>query len=219
MRARNTCLKNAESGFTLLELMVALTLLSFLTILLYESARVGINTWRRSGETLRELNHVRIAQAVISRDLQEAYPLYVEDDNKSHIRFDGRSDQLMILTADQSHPGVLTQVSIKLQKKGDGFSLIRKSVLELSSNGIPATTTLLQHVRTVKFTYFGAVEHEEPKWLPAWRDKSMLPELVRVQIQLDGRGRSVSPDWIIAPRLAADATCVLNALTHSCGGL
>lgn len=214
-----TLTSDLDAGFTLLELMVALTLLSFLTLLLYETAHMGIAVWHRSTDALTGLSKVRNAQASISHDLEYSYPRLINDGRGSYITFDGAPDQITMLTADRAQPGVFSQVTIGLNESVDGFSLFRKSVSELSRDKVSNSEKLLEHVQSIKFMYYGALDDQRPVWLSTWKNKASLPQLIRVQIVLRGRSGAPALDWMVSPRLAADVSCILDVVTHTCRGL
>ena len=66
--------RRAEAGFTLLELLVSMTLLALLAIAMFGSLRFGARAWDRSEAHGAGMEQVRLVQQLLRRDLEQAYP-------------------------------------------------------------------------------------------------------------------------------------------------
>src|SRR5579871_2364592 len=91
--------REGELGFTLVELLVALTLFSLLSLALFGSVRAGTQAW--AGVTAhadRNDNSIH-AHDLLRHMIEDAYPLFLSDDpTHGHVDFDGSSSSLSFLT-------------------------------------------------------------------------------------------------------------------------
>ncbi len=220
MRSALSPTTTREAGFTLLELLVAVTLLGLLTIVLYGSLHFGVQVWARSEDALDSTNRIRDVRTMLARDLTHAYPLLVSTDSvHAHIDFDGAADSVTFLAPDEAMPGALDRVQIKLEANAADTDFMRRSTLELSTRSDQRTTVLLRHVKGLSFSYYGLDPGEaQPNWRREWRNKTRLPLLIDIRIgSLEGP-KDVWRELLVAPRLSSDVGCVFDPLTKDCRG-
>lgn len=211
MRAVPTWLRD-ESGFTLLEMLVATTLLGLLSLVLYGALQFGLRSWHRSEELSVESNSVRRVQALLTADLTRAYPEVLRTDpTRRPIDFDGARDRIRYLTPNNGRPGALDRVVLSEQ----ATALTRVASLELGTTARTDSKILLPKVESFEISYFGPNEDDKsPHWQESWHDRETLPSMVRFRARLAG-GQSW-PDLIVAPALSADATCNFDPLIKNC---
>lgn len=207
---------DADEGFTLMELLVALVLLGLLTTLMFGSLRFGVQVWARSDGTISENNALRLAETDVRTDLSDAYPMYKSDGTKPSIAFDGGADAISYLVPSQETPGALARIGLRIDGDNGDLQLSRTEELELATTPAPRRNILLRHLKNVGFSYFGrAAANEPPAWSGSWHEKTRLPSLIKVDLQTkDGHWSQ----WVVAPRIAADVGCVFDPLTKSCRG-
>lgn len=96
-QARPTCHRQ-DAGFTLVELLVALTLLSLLSLVLVGSLRLGIGAWRRGAVHSDWVADTAIVHNHLRRLIAEAYPFYALDGAaRGHVDFEGTPTSLSFL--------------------------------------------------------------------------------------------------------------------------
>jgi general secretion pathway protein J len=205
-----------DSGFTLLELLVSMTLLSFLSLVLYGALSYGVRSWHRAEELSVQSNDVRRVQTALTRELGVAYPEQVTaDPTHMHVDFDGREHAVSFLASDPEHPGALDRVELGLV---DG-ALVRRASLELSSNAKTTSIALLHGVAALDLSYFGSEgDNRDPHWQSSWQGRKSLPLFVRIRARMAAKGASPFPDLTIAPRVTADVGCDFDPLTKNCRG-
>src|ERR1700674_5801628 len=76
-----------EAGFTLVELLVALSLFSLLALVLFGSLRFGLRAWELGTAHADRVEDVMFAQNLLRRLVADAYPLFAFD-NPIHSRLD-----------------------------------------------------------------------------------------------------------------------------------
>lgn len=203
-----------ETGFTLLELLVAVTLLAFLSVGLMAGLRFGTNVWQKSQSKNVDANAMRLAQKALTESLDRAYPkLVVVSPDESHIDFDGIEDRMSFLETAAS--GHIMRDTLGTIAAGKDLVLVMRAGPELG--GAVAEIKLLRHVSAVEFAYFGAAGAEKTSsWHRQWRDQHALPEMIR--IRATSKDTVPWPELILKPRIAADASCVYDAVTKFCRG-
>jgi len=195
-------------GFTLLELLVALTLFAVLSVLLFGALRFGMRATEAGTARLDRSSAVALAEGFLRRELADAQPLEKEADGKRTIAFDGEPGSVSFTAFPPAYlaPGGWHVLRVALDRQGATGRLVvtwRRVRADGDSGTVspPGHAVLLDGVSSVAFGYFGATtEGERPQWHEHWQDASALPALVRLRIAF-GDGKRV-PDLIVSLRAA-----------------
>jgi len=208
------------AGFTLLELMVTLTLLSLLSLLLFGGLRLGARAWDHSEARGAGMDELHVVQNLLRREIEQAYPYYVTTDPvHPTVDFSGTASEIDLLAPAPQAMAAPGRARIAVTALRDG-SLAMRARSELSDSRRDGwSETLLSGLAGVRFSYFGT---DDPRIAPTWRDHwtgaKTLPRLVRIDVRFaKGDGR-MWPDFIVAPRIEADANCVYDYTTQHCTG-
>ena len=196
MRRRVT---DAEAGFTLVELLVALALLVVIAALLVNAivgARQALNVVDQRGTQAS----VPAVQSLLRRLLLEARPnLDAAAPANPDRAFIGASDKLTFVSSfvPQGQYGGLWRYEIAIdasKRAGESSALVLTQQLvrpASSAPGAPFPSVILKEVRALNVRYFGAEDKDTaPQWQDAWRDPYRLPRLVSVDVTFarsDGR--------------------------------
>lgn len=200
-------MNRSDAGFTLLEMLVAVTLLAFLSLALVAGLRFGSNVWQKSEAKNVDTNAIRMAQRTIASAVERIYPKYVSvPAAKGFIDFDGTPTRMTFLST-ASSPHISREVL-----EASGSVLRITASLELGEPNMPVQrTTLLQGLASAEFSYFDGTS-----WRPTWQRQRALPDLVRIHAAIAGTGTVPWPDMILVPRIAADVDCTFDTLTKFC---
>lgn len=213
------------SGFTLLELLIAITLLGFILALLFGGMQLGARSWDagelRSGHTA----HLALVQGFLRRELNQAYPYRWKKKVDTELAFAGESNRLRFVApiAARLGPGGLYLLSIELAASDDGGQLIMKRVIPEHDTGDfkalddaeAEKDVLADKVESVTFAYFGAETKEaEPQWLDKWDNPKVLPYLIRIRVKFSN-GREW-PDLVVPPLIGNDTGCMWDSKTNRC---
>lgn len=162
-----------QAGFTVLELLVGLTLMGLLAVLLATSLRSGLDVAGRV-EARAAGTHSMVAAHRAFQDLVEtAFPLRVADAHGANTRFHGAPSSLDLVGPSRaSQPGGLTGYRLDLSDN-------RMTIIGARGNS--------RHVTELPdgaaLSYFGAPERNQPaRWLADWRDRPTFPLLVRLRV-------------------------------------
>jgi general secretion pathway protein J len=198
-----------SAGFTLLELLVAVSLLALLSVLLFGGLRIGL---RSANAVDRRVDHTaQIAQAYdfMQNVLADARPLPIAADTlQSPIDFSGEPDRLSFVAVPPDDVGLggFQLFRVALDGRGDDRRLVVswQQIKRAGAATEPAMlqpSVLLDGVSSVDFAYFGMADpNRPPEWLNHWTDRLALPQLVRVRLTMADHWRA--PDLVVAPRLA-----------------
>lgn len=221
-----TCQKRERAaGFTLVELLIALTLLGLLTTLIFGGLRLGARAWAKVDDRATEAADQWAVEDVLRRAVTAAYPAFVSADPSDRtIAFDGSADALALLAPlpQAIGSGVTAQMRFLLDGNGRSRSLVLGWRLDLPAavNGAPlpeSQVKLLDHVYSLRFEYFGpAPGGGASVWQSAWSGRSRLPDLVRIHLERDGASPTDWPDLLVEPRAAMNSACLYDPTTFGC---
>lgn len=189
-------------GFTLLEVLVATTLLSVMMVLLMGSLRLGARTWDRGEEQLDQTSQLLVVGSFFRRHLTNAIPWHTPGAQQPELMFSGSRDALEYvgLLPAQIKPGLF-----RFRFFVDGRQ--ERRVLKLSVQPIDVSgeadriddLEVLRDVEEVRFAYLAPhPPGEPPVWLEEWTEDA-LPAAVSIRVRI--RGQEPWPAIVIAPRI------------------
>jgi len=177
-------------GFTLLELIISLTIMSAVIVGVYATLSLGTNASERGEARTLENQRVRAALSLISRQLKSAYPLLLKTEGDTSVYFFGESDELhFIASSNRPEIGGLEKISYFIKEEDGRRSLWMRvsaptmpaDLVEDREGGLSQEAEVLPDIDELVWEYFGAVETEK-KWQDSWSGKEMrkLPQAIRL---------------------------------------
>lgn len=200
--------RSRSGGFTLLELLVALTVFGFLLIALNRGVQTGLGIWndqsRRVNTTWDFDATTRFFRTVLTQIPTSPAVSINPGSPAVAIAFSGKSDELSFVGDLPNGFGLDSPADITLLLSGKRLVVNwRPHRHELAGSSPPPTVSeVLSGVDRLTFAYWGlpAPTAASPAWLAAW-DGPSLPDLVRIRIGFDRNDPRRWPDLIVAPRL------------------
>lgn len=177
---RRIPLKKA-GGFTLVEMLIALSIFGMITAAGVTLLSVSARTQESSDRILAELGEVRRVHALMTGDLVQAAPrLYRDQDGRPQRAFaggGGEEEMLLLFTRrgwDDGAGAAVQRVGYRLS----GGSLERLSFAHVDGGGPATAVHLLSNVRTLRLRY----RDREGAWLDNWApsDGTHLPVAVEL---------------------------------------
>jgi general secretion pathway protein J len=216
-------IRKDDAGFTLLELLVTMTLLGLLSVALVASIRYGTRIWRATAATATSNSTMLTVREQLKELLGKAYPEYVyPTPTTGHILFDGTPDSIDFLAPDSHIAGGLAHVRIAGEQDGTAFALVATAAPELSNAPVPdaARRILLHNLAALEISYYGRDKpnNDQAEWVSEWRGMTVMPDLVRIRLQFAQTSARPWPELIIAPHIQSDISCTFDILTKSCAG-
>ena len=197
--------RGATRGFTLLEILVALTVLGFLMIALVQGVRTGTEFWkaqtRRSAEIAELDPSGRVLRAILTTiPIQPA-----ADGAPIAIGFEGHSDKITLVGELPTGLGISRRVDMTIHLQASliviSWAPHRHEIAQATARA-PAVAELIRGVDRLEFAYWGKASLTSPAaWLPSWDDLA-LPELIRVRVRFRKGDNRHWPDLIVAPELS-----------------
>ncbi|MEM6421957.1 MAG: prepilin-type N-terminal cleavage/methylation domain-containing protein, partial [Pseudomonadota bacterium] len=183
---------NPRTGFTLLELLVAMTLLGLLGVMAAGGVRFGLAAWQRGGETGMAATEARQALKAVRRLIDSArpIPLRLQAGDRPAVLFTGAPDHVTFaapLPAALAPPG---DFLLDLRLSG-GRLMLRAAPLSHARPTLDAGSldaVLIEGLTAVRFRYFGPMPVEDDDeipvmgWQESWAGRTMLPTLVAVDL-------------------------------------
>lgn len=214
-----------QSGFTLLELLIAITLLSVITVIISGALRFGGLVVGASDRSIEHAREVHAIHDLLRLLLSHAYPLPADTETTTPtVAFEGaRTELRFIATVPEIFgDGALHRVAIFLDAGSSGRSLAMSwdPVFDDWSEPIASydrSTTLLTNVERLSIDYYGVFERgRSGQWTGVWRDSSSLPDMIRIAVTLADDEKRAWPSLVVQPRIDVDSGCVFDTVSSGC---
>ena len=200
-----------ERGFTLLELLVAITLLGVLMAALFGALRLGTRVWETGEARLDASAQIQVVQDFLCQQLSQTAPLAEFTGNSQGsetMMFDGAREGLRFVSLLPEHLGAgtnLMELALREPRRGGRPTdlVIRIRPLDLLDDRQTDSDTeervLIENIASLELAYFGSERPDaKPTWWQEWKGQPYLPQLVRMRVDFpDGDGRRW-PELIVA---------------------
>lgn len=215
-----------DDGFSLIELLVSLVILGFLSVMLVEGLRGSNRVWSHLDTTTRATDEVMAAQTILRTSIEELVPLTRFDSNPPYADIFGSSVSLNFygLPPLQQRPTELQQYRLELNDKGE-LVLASQSGLRFRGDLLSDTQhaqnriTLIRNVKNIDISYFATfAANKSGGWMHEWHDHGKLPQLVRIDVTFADGDQRIWPGLLIAPRVTVDTQCIADQRFGLCGG-
>jgi len=207
-----------SSGFTLVEVMVALTILGFIILMVSGTFRLALSSWEKGDSIKEDYQKVRMISQLLSRQMKSAVPykFKTEKTEGDYLAFDGKTHSLRFVSALAMKAKRLEGfVYVVYQFKNEGEKKGRLVLYEqraLNRNFFEddlkedSALTLFDGVSQVRFEYYREANEEKnqrEEWVEEWnaKDEKELPKALRMTVAfLTDKGKEEeSPVTVLAP--------------------
>jgi len=195
-----------DSGFTLMEVLVALTLLALLMTVMLGGLRLGTRVWETTNARIDRGDEVVVLRNFLRQRLEEALPVSAAGSNRSNQPlFLGEPERLRLTSSMPASLGEgLFQLELALSPKPDND---RAGRLILDWQPWPDATLsdvgermILDDVAGIAFAYYtNGSRREEGRWLRTWQDRDLLPDLIRVDLLFPPDDPRIWQPLIVSP--------------------
>jgi len=199
--------RSTSRGFTLVEVMLAITLVSMIMALAYGGFRASIRATTSGEALIEQTNQLRISHQFVRRQLSLAQALIIEQGEEvdRQIRFIGERDYVRFVAP---MPGYLSYggsyvQELRIEPGEDGLALVYYYAMlnSYEPGEIEATDgiVLMESVADGSFRFLGMdPEDQSPYWEEFWEETDTLPLAVSLEMNLD-RGNGLTWPDLIAP--------------------
>ena len=195
------CRRVLNRGFTLVETLVALTLLSLIAMALFAAVRAGLRITEAAERAAAANQDMRVISDLLVGTFTGSVPLTSVEGGKRlpHMKGDATSVALVIEAPARFRPGGLHEVvfeqvgrnqssSLRMTRRLIHPDLLRKGATSITyERAEPDDERTLLDSATVKFSYFGRTQpRADPKWHDEWQGRWGTPLLLRAAIVQNG---------------------------------
>lgn len=200
-----------EAGYTLIELLVSLTLLGLAAVLVTQGFAADRAVLAKIDGRAGAGESVAAAQDLIRDRLEALFAATRYEESGTTVDMDGAADRLDFMAAAPGGPTGRRIETLRLAVAPGG---------ELSFIS-PAgeSTPLLHGVERLELAYFGpGSTGAAPTWRPDWTRQGAPPQAIRVRLDFAEGDRRSWPELIVRPASMVDVACVLDTETALCRG-
>lgn len=187
---RNNLIKK-PMGFTLIEVIIAMTLLSLILVLLFSTIFTANKSWQSTERKITQNDELRLVGHFIQRHISQNIPLLWVDQKEQKLIFEGKTNELRFTSTLPAHRG------------GGGIQLITLKVTETDDvrhldltyrHADPDSSPferdeeaehviLLENINSIEFSYYGREKiDQDPVWRDEWQNNAILPMLISLKI-------------------------------------
>jgi general secretion pathway protein J len=214
-----------QRGFTLLELLIGMTLLGFMLALLFGGFRLASTTWDAVENRMERTSQEEMARALVRRMLTQLQPMRWKKVTNHSIAFIGEAGRIVAIAplSGQAGGSGLRVIELVAEPETDAGKDTVRLVMrqapvlyeaESFSDSLTAAKghTILNGLGSVQFYYFGAEKNEiPPRWQETWTNAEQLPRLVRLRLASPGGGWA---DMTITPMITGG--CIWDLFYNRC---
>lgn len=185
--ARQKTPQREDAGFTLLELLISMSLLLMIVVILGGAYRLSFRSLEAGEKRIEAIERFRTSMGILTAQLQSAVPLTYDEDGTKKSYFKGSAETLRFASGYSvwgENRGTIV-VSYRLESGDDG-----RWALYVAEQGIGMEETrevkLFDKMRQFSFSYFGrGVAEEKGRWWTEWTDDTTAPEQVQIAFRRD----------------------------------
>ena len=213
-----------QSGFTLLEMVLALALLAAMLAMAWSGLSFALRSWEVGSATGQRTADLRLSQNFLRRELSELFPMRWKEPVTLKYAFEGDAKHLRFVSSRPAGAEIGGLALVGLAVESDGARranlVMRRALPDDAARDFgpldrASGIILVPEVESVQFAYFGAENDvNEPRWNDAWNWPNRVPALVRVRVRTaDG---AEHPDFIARVMLGEEAGCLENSFQRGC---
>ncbi len=155
---------NSARGFTLLELIISLTIVGAVSVMIYTALNIGARAAAHGEARSNENQRARAALALITRHLKSAYPLSLQGEEGAFVYFFGEPTELSFISgAGRPEVGGLEKITYFLKEHEGRRSLwvrtsaptLPKDLLNKREGELRQESEVLPNVEEIAWEYRG----------------------------------------------------------------
>ena len=200
MRHEATLLKNNKQGFTLIEVLVSIVILSIIAIVSTNFLQSSITAREEGVSKLQNIKELNIASSIVRRDMRQILNVPIRDyfgnNLKGNFIADTVSNTIVFTTLVNSSFSTSRVRRVEYLYQDEDF--IRRQYFADNPYSYDEyfETTLLDEITDIEFSYMS-----DRKWYAVWpidiTTKAKIPELVKITFIKNG----LEYEWVINPNI------------------
>jgi general secretion pathway protein J len=215
--------RDQESGFSLLEIVVAVTLVAMMALALWSVMRISIQSWKRGTDSMDSSQRNRSILDLVKKQMASIYGLIAPPDLQSggqlYPIFSGSDTSVQFISLNSlrfmDSPG-LTMVSYDVVRDSSGNVMLvereaqylgldpsRESIFDRKED--TGVTTIFEGLSSCSFEYFDPGTNEKPsQWSNSWNAKEAgrLPTAISMTMTSRDPSGSLFSQHMVVPIMA-----------------
>jgi general secretion pathway protein J len=222
VRVHSGCDPLTAVGFTLVEVMVTLTIIGFIVLIIFGTFRLGLSAWERGDSTKEEYQKVRIISQLISEQIKSNIPFKIKTKKAEgdYLAFEGKAHSLRFVSAlsmksRQPEGFVYVVYQFKEGRGGEGGQLVLHEQRVVNRDFFEdelkdeSEISLLEEITDVRFEYYQEEDSDKnlkEGWVEEWNAKETkeFPRALRMTIfRKNGKGTDKESSIAVVASLPA----------------
>lgn len=200
---------NSDRGFTLLELLISITMLALIAGILGWALNMAYRTVEKGERKIQYLEREKTVFSLLESQILALFPYQYSDEEEKKIYFSGEKDKLIFASNYSLWRGtrgnVFVAYEVQTNEKGKKLLQLTEQVIGLKTKD---ETILLDDCDSINFEYFLKNALEEGNWIEEWSaDEKGLPYKIKIIIVRNSKATSL----IMNPPLKANMTLKSSA--------
>jgi general secretion pathway protein J len=198
-----------SKGFTLIEVLIAMTLLSIMVVLLFTSLKICAQSWEKGENKMSEVNEVAVVYNFFQRHLPSAMPLWNDfsETEEKTFSFQGKKQSMQFVSVFPASAGKTGMQLFSIEPHQQDNELVIKVIITPffpvaeGEEWHKEEAVLLRHVNNFSLSYFGVLEDGSgSSWQDEWLAKTSQPQLIKININT--KNSIFWPEMIIELKVA-----------------
>ena len=189
-------------GFTLLELLISITMLALITGIMGWTLSMAHRTLDKGEKKIHYLEREKVSFSLIESQIQSLFPYQIDDDEgQKKLFFTGGKDKLMFASNYSLWRGTqgntFVTYDIQTNEKGKQFLKITEQIIGLEEKN---EAVLFDDCVSINFEYYLKNAFEEGKWLEEWpADEMGLPDKIKINIAYNTKKIALMFNSLVKP--------------------
>ena len=194
---------SGEAGFTLVELLVSLTLLA----LMMTYAVTAFSTLRqmnRISDQAAAQDEADAARAYLSQEIADLRVLFEAQENGAQtLVFSGEPHALLYIAGSDGTRETGGLIQVRLQLNANAELIAERQLMQTEPVGPVIPVILLRHVASLDFAYAGLADAGgKLNWQDTWPAGNALPAAVRIAVEFAAGDSRHWPESLVLVRTA-----------------
>lgn len=185
--------KRYAGGFTLLELVISITLVAIIVVMAAGATTLGYRAINSGERKIDATERLRGALTIMDAQIQSACPLTSGAGGPKEYTFQGTSDSLMLSTNYSIWGGqrgyVIVEYRVEADEQKKQTLLVAETKVGMDNQ---KETKLLYGFDEIFFEYYSEdATEEEGQWIGDWSGEGSVPRMIRLNLQRGGSNFSI----------------------------
>jgi general secretion pathway protein J len=192
---------SVQKGFTLLELLISLTIIAVIVVMISGALRIGVKAWEKGEQDIESLQRQRIVLDMIKRQLSSLCDRKLTDKNNKTISLKGDSASLSFLSYLPIIPGnkfgvvYVNYAVLSEANETKRLAVYEKNVVLLEKDAHPNEEEfydLIPRAHHIEFEYL-TKKDEDFEWLSVWDPETEkgIPLAIKIRFIQDAESEPI----------------------------